>query len=240
MRALSRATSAVARRAAAAAALLLFGAAPASAHRLDEYLQATTISVQKDHITAQLRLTPGVAVFPAAFAAMDADGDGVLSAAEQRAYAEVVLRDLSLTLDGVPLRPRLVAATFPTAEAMREGLGEIQIEFDAAVPAGGADRRLTFENRHQRRIAVYLVNALVPRDPDIRIVGQDRNDEQSVYRLDYTQAGAGPALLSLAWWSGPGGWLGVVALLPMAWFAVRRQQRAERRVEGADAAIARR
>ena len=37
-------------------------ATPAFAHRLDEYLQATTIAVEKDRLVLQLRLTPGVAV----------------------------------------------------------------------------------------------------------------------------------------------------------------------------------
>jgi hypothetical protein len=35
-----------------------------SAHRLDEYLQTTTFSVEKDRVQAQIRLTPGVTVLP--------------------------------------------------------------------------------------------------------------------------------------------------------------------------------
>ena len=67
--------------------------------------------------------------------------------------------------------------------------GQIQIEFQADLPSGGPNRRLTFENRHQSGIAAYQVNCLVPRDPDIRIVAQRRNDSQSIYQLDYVQAG---------------------------------------------------
>jgi hypothetical protein len=36
--------------------------APPSAHRLDEYLQATIFSVEKDGIQASMRLVPGIAV----------------------------------------------------------------------------------------------------------------------------------------------------------------------------------
>jgi hypothetical protein len=43
-------------------AIILFLAASASAHRLDEYLQATIISVEKDRVQAEMRLVPGVAV----------------------------------------------------------------------------------------------------------------------------------------------------------------------------------
>ena len=38
------------------------GTIPAFAHRLDEYLQATTVSLDKEHVGLELRLTPGAAV----------------------------------------------------------------------------------------------------------------------------------------------------------------------------------
>ena len=50
------------RRLIVAAAILLLPGAPVSAHRLDEYLQATLISVEKDRVQAPMRLVPGVAV----------------------------------------------------------------------------------------------------------------------------------------------------------------------------------
>ena len=61
-----------------------------------------------------------------------------ISETEQSAYAERVLRDLSLTIDGRRLRLRLLSMQFPNIEEMKEGLGEIQIEFgaDAACAAG--------------------------------------------------------------------------------------------------------
>ena len=49
--------------------------------------------LEKDRVQAQIRLTPGVAVFPIVLAKIDTDADGVISEAEQRAYAERVLGD---------------------------------------------------------------------------------------------------------------------------------------------------
>jgi hypothetical protein len=165
-------------------------AVPVFPHRLDEYLQATIFSVEKDRVNAFMRLIPGVAVSSAVLSGIDTNKDGVLSEAEQRAYAERVIRDLSLTVDGHRLNPRLLSVNFPGVQEMKEGLGEIQIEFRAEVPgSGGSDRKLTFENHHQSRIAAYLVNCLVPRDRNIRIVAQHRNINQSFYQLDYMQAG---------------------------------------------------
>ncbi len=186
-----------------AAALMLFSlGAPAHAHRLDEYLQATLISVEPDHIHASIRLVPGVAVFPSVLASMDTDADGVISAAEQRAYAERVLGDIALTVDGTRVKPLLVSVAFPEIEWLKEGLGEIAIGFTADVPRGGPDRRLVFENHHQSHIAVYLVNCLVPRDPRIQIIAQDRNEQQSFYQLDYRQGGGDSASTHSSWWSG--------------------------------------
>jgi hypothetical protein len=172
----------------AAGALLLALGSRALAHQLDEYVQATTLSVEKDRVQARIRLTPGVAVWPVVVAAIDTDGDGALSEAEQRAYAERVLRDLSLTVDGTRLPLRLVSWRSGRVEDLREGLGAIELELHADVPRGGCDRRLVFENRHETRIAAYLVNCLVPTDPGIRITEQRRNYTQSVYRLDYVDA----------------------------------------------------
>jgi len=206
---------------------MLLAPATACAHRLDEYLQATLISVQKDALHAELELTPGVAVYPAVAAQIDTDGDGAISESEQRAYAERVLDDLRLTIDGRPLRPRLVSMRFLSTAELMEGLGAIRIEFQATLPRGGSRRRIVFENRHQSRIGVYLVNCLVPSDPDIRIEGQRRNYLQTHYELDYTQAGVSPAAVWMGW-MGERAWIGAVALLLVARFAMlwRRRVRA--------------
>jgi hypothetical protein len=176
------------------AAFIVVAGAPAGAHRLDEYLQATLISIDKDEIRAEIRLTPGIAVFPSVLGTIDTDSDGVISQREGRAYADRVLHDLSLTIDGRGLPLRLVSTKFPEIQDMKEGLGEIHIEFTASLPDAGRRRKLIFENRHQSAIAAYLVNCLIPRDPDIRIVAQNRNYQQSFYQLDYEQARAVPPL----------------------------------------------
>jgi len=213
-------------RLAAAGAILLLAGTLTNAHRLDEYLQAAMISVEKDHVQAQIRLTPGVAVFPLVLANIDTDADGVISEAEQRAYAGRVLNDLSLAIDGERLQLRLASLKLASIEEMKEGRGEIQLEFDADVPRGGPNRRLIFENHHQSRIAAYLVNCLVPRDPCIRVIAQNRNYQQSFYQLDYEQADLRSGLRSFAWWSGAGGWLGMAALLLCAWLALLWRWRA--------------
>jgi hypothetical protein len=210
----------------AAAAILMFTATPVLAHRLDEYLEATLVSVEKSRVQAELTLTPGVSIYPIVLANIDTNADGVISKTEQHAYAARVLRDLSLTIDGRPLRLQLLSTQFPAIEEMKDGLGQMRIEFSADLPPGGANRRLIFENHHQSRIAAYQVNCLVPRDPNIRIVAQNRNYSQSFYQLEYVHAGVPANSMSLASWSGDRLWLGTVALLLFARFALLWRQRA--------------
>ena len=206
---------------AAAAVMVVSLAMPASAHRVDEYLQAALISLDKDndHVEVFMRLTPGIAVSSAVLASIDTSADGVISETEKRAYAEHVLADLSLTVDGHRLTPRLVSVDFPEVEEMKEGVGEIRIAFTAALPNGGSNRRLVFENHHQSRIAAYLVNCLTPRERNIRVIAQNRNEDQSFYQLDYVQAGEHPEPPYLKWWSGVRRWTGWPVAAALSLFA---------------------
>ena len=187
-------------------AMLLLIATPAHAHRLDEYLQATLISVGKDRVHVELRLTPGVAVFARVLAAIDTNGDGVISDAEGRSYVARVMGDVSLSVDGVRLPLQVTASQFASVAQMKEGLGDIAIDVDAVVPLGNPDRTLTFENHHQSGMSVYLANALVPVDTGIHVARQDRSYDQASFQLDYTQGGAsaGSASLVNGAWSGFG------------------------------------
>lgn len=207
--------------------LLSIGTA-ARAHRLDEYLQATIISLDRNRLHAEIRLTPGVAVFPAVMREIDTNADGTISPAEQRAYAGAVLRDMSFAIDGTRLSPRLAAIRFPAIDDMKEGRGEIQLEVDADLPRNGRHRKLTFENRHEFRMAAYLVNCLVPRDPDIQIVSQSRNYSQSSYELDFVNTGADAGLRIPRVLPAFREWAPVTLLLP-AWIAwLWRRARAAR------------
>lgn len=212
------------------AAILIWAgvwASPAAqAHRLDEYLQGAILSVETGRVDAQLTLTPGVSVFPTLLAEMDTDGDGVISADEQRAYVARVLGDLSLRIDDRALTPHLLSTEFPPVEDMQQGQGQIRIEFDAGLPAGGPKRRLTLENRHMSRFAAYQVNCLVSRDPAIQILEQKRNYTQSQYELDFVQSSAGSGAWIHAWM--PQGFakpLETAALILFAWLALLWGQR---------------
>lgn len=196
-------------RPAAACAIAVLIAAPASAHRLDEYLQAAKIVVERGRILIEMRLAPGLDVLPVVVGAIDRDRDGSLSPAEREAYAQRVLHEVTLSVDGAALPLRLRAALFPDAELLQAGRGEIELRAEADVPGSRRSRTLTFVNRHQPAVSVYLANAVVPRDAGITLVSQERNYTQSFYRLDYAEAGETTGVQSFPWplqgWAGGAG-----------------------------------
>lgn len=163
----------------------LLGVTTTVAHRLDEYLQATTLSLESDRVTLQLRLIPGVAVAAKVLRAIDTNGDGIITDVEKEHYENRVRHDLLLTLNGKILTLRLVTASFPLVGEISQGMGGMLLAFEGRIPPDRSDFRLRFENQHQPTLSVYLVNCLLPENSAIHIVDQSRNYKQSVYELAF-------------------------------------------------------
>ena len=188
-------SSVTSRRIAATTLLALSLTAGAAAHRLDEYLQATLIGVSRDGADVEIQLTPGVAMLPQLMTVIDQDRDGRISPAEQRAYASRIVRDVELRIDGAPAPLSLIESTFPTVEAMREGLGTIRLKLRTA-------RRghvLRFENRHLPQFSVYLVNCLAAPSDELVVGPQERDQQQRSIQFEYA-FGAGAVHASRAPW----------------------------------------
>lgn len=167
--------------------LLLISAVTLSAHRLDEYLQATRVAVATNRIDVSVDLTPGVAVVAKVLTAIDTNRDGQLSDRECESYAQRMLKDLRVGMDGKLLPLTLSESSFPTVQEMTQGLGTIRVRASTRVdPLRPGSHTLTLTNSHLRKISVYLVNALVPEDPSIQINQQKRDKRQRGYRLTFT------------------------------------------------------
>jgi hypothetical protein len=166
--------------------LLLVLANDALAHRLDEYLQATRISVATNRIDLSIDLTPGVAIVNQLLAVIDKNRDQRVSEQEVDVYARRVLRDIRIELDEKVLALSLVKTSFPALQEVKQGVGVIRIKATLAVgPLTAGSHVLSLTNTHLRAISVYLVNALVPKDHAIRITSQARDESQRKYRLAF-------------------------------------------------------
>ncbi len=107
-------------------------------------------------------------------------------------YPERVRNDLHLSLNRKSLPLRLISADIPARNSLGGRVGQMQWNSSPSCRPRQERRRLVLENRHQTRIAAYLVNNLATSDPDIRLLAQRRNVNQSFYQLDYVQAGGCP------------------------------------------------
>jgi hypothetical protein len=159
---------------------------PASAHVLDQYLQVTQIALGPDGARVELRLIPGVQVADRVFALIDLDGDGQISSAEEQAYVQRVLQDITLEMDGRRAPLALTGVQFPSRQTMNEGLGAIRLDLasEAALGTSG-EHQLSFRNDHLPELGAYMANALVPTTDAIKITGQQRDALQHGLRVDF-------------------------------------------------------
>jgi hypothetical protein len=155
------------------------------AHRLDECLQATRVSVFQGHLRIQTYVTPGTLLAAAVFASIDADGSGAISESEGREYAEKFLRGMTLQMDGVVEPLALISSHYPTMRELMDGEAMIRFEMSAAAPVKSGHHRVLLQNNNDPATSIYLANAMLPEDTAISIVHQDRDQTQRSLAVEY-------------------------------------------------------
>lgn len=168
-----------------AAFFLLIFARGASAHRLDQYLQATRLSLAADQVAIEIDLTPGVDVAQAIFALINTDHDGQISAAEAQKYANQVVRETVLEIDGRPVHLDVMKYEFPSFQEMTAGEGTIRIHARTLWKGLSGEHRIIYQNHHKPDLGVYLVNALRPATSNIEITEQHRDPFQREMKLAF-------------------------------------------------------
>ena len=197
------------------AAVAVVGGTRVSAHRLDELLQAARIAIEPDRVALEVSLTPGTAVADDLVREIDADGNGVFSAAETQAFADRALSSLVLQLDEGPrLKMAMAGSSVSDAAAMRTGDGVIAISAAARLsPLPAGSHRLLFRNEHAPGNSVYLANALVPESDRVAVTRQNRDGDQRELIIDFAIDKA-PASFTSRWvWVGLAGTLLALVLL---------------------------
>ena len=165
----------------------------AQAHRLDELLQATLVTVEADRIRLDLQLTPGVAVAPGVVGEIDADRDGSISPAESSAYARQVADHLVLRFDGQRQRLDVLTCESAPVADLQAGTGALRIALASdRIRLWPGPHDLGFENRHRPEISVYLVNAVQPAVQGIRVESQQRDETQSAFSMNLVMTSASP------------------------------------------------
>ena len=175
------------------------GSREVSAHRLDEYLQATRIALSPDRIEVAIDLTPGVEIAPSLRQTVDADRDGAISADEARGYAATIVGQLALRHDGVRQDLTLERYEFPSEAQLESGTGTIRLEASSRTARSRGPHHLSFENTHRSDVGVYLVNILKPSSKAVTIADQRRDRLQRGIEVDFSiDGGSSPLGLFLA------------------------------------------
>jgi hypothetical protein len=200
-------------RAATVAALVLATAAGAAAHRLDGYLQASRIDVASDRVEIAVEVRPGRDTLGDLRAAVDADRDGSLSAAERAAFGDRIRGGLSVLLDGRPLALTLKGVSGDVASIDRGDGLRVTVFAPLAMVAAGK-HRLEFRNANLPEHCAYLANALVPADARVSIAAQRRTPDQSGIAIDYQLAARGSTGSTTA---AVGVAVAAMVLLPAGW-----------------------
>ena len=165
----------------------------ASAHRLDECLQAARIAIEPGAITLEIDLTPGVDVAGTMVSDVDRDRDGVLSPLEQQAFVTRVFAAAEIAVDGRPGTVSPLPATFPDVPAMLRGEGTIQLRATIPLqPQSAGSHEVFFRNGYQAVTSAYLANALVPESDRVAIRSQRRDAQQRDLTIDYELRSDGP------------------------------------------------
>jgi hypothetical protein len=179
--------------------LVLALPAPAAAHRLDEYLQATRVGIERDRINVDIDLTPGVSIAGRVTGWIDRNADGEISSTESAAYGRQVLGSLAMSVDGEIVPLNALDAQAPTIAEMAMGLGTIRVRASGIIPSrGSGPHQLTIINTHHPDVSVYLANALVPSDRGIEILKQRRTADQHSLTIEY-DVGISASRMRLSW-----------------------------------------
>jgi hypothetical protein len=197
---------------------------PAGAHRLDEYLQATRVGIERDRVDVEIDLTPGVSIARQVTAWIDLNRDGEISRLESLTYGRQVLSSLVVSFDGATMPLHVLDAQAPTIGDMALGIGTLRLRASAAIPSTATGRhQLTLINAHHPDSSVYLANALVPSDTRIHILGQRRSTNQHSLTIEY-DIGISAVWMRLSWTL-----CAVALIVGMAWtrsrldhFTIRR------------------
>ncbi len=197
----------------AAILVMLATCGEVSGHQLDEYLQATRVSIARDRVTLDVDLTPGVTIAPAIVETLDTNADKTIGPSEAGAYGRAMMSDVVVTFDGHPVAMALTHIEVPTIDEMRHGMGTIHLRATGSITARAGRHRLDVVNDHRSDTSVYLVNALVPDDGGVDIVSQSRDAHQREFHLEAAVRPSGAMLL----WLAGGGAVVALTLVGGAW-----------------------
>ena len=162
------------------------------AHPLDEFYQATFITLAPRRVNLTIELYTGVLVAPKVIELIDTDDDALISQAEAQSYIERFITDVTLEVDDQPLDLQMADYEFPTVLDLQAGVGVIRLQLYADVHVDAQTHMLFYENNHFSDVSTYLVNALSDNPEWVEISQQEKDVFQKSARLEYVVSNEAP------------------------------------------------
>jgi hypothetical protein len=174
----------------AAALALLLAPGRADAHPVDEVVQGAYLTLAPGELRLELDLTPGTEVADAVLRALDANGDRRITDAEARTYAERVLKQSTVTLDGAPAAWRLDRVNAPSYESLKFATDTFKVYAVAVRPDRPGAHSLAYDNRYQPAKSQCIANIFLQPGSGWRyqVTGQKHSDDGRRLSVSYTIA----------------------------------------------------
>lgn len=167
--------------------LFVLSPAPAGAHPLDEAMQFSTLTLDKDQITIEIEIMVGPLLVDRIDDAVDTDHDGQFSAAEQQAWGQQLTHHVSLRVDDRAIPLRLLYVRVPTFRALINGQECVFVRYQANLGAVSdppdSTHRVTYVNNYMEKLSFYATSVLIRDGVDMDIWGW--RDDGSVYHFNY-------------------------------------------------------
>jgi hypothetical protein len=133
----------------------------AAAHPVDEVVQAAYLTLALGEVRVELDLTPGIAVADAVLWSLDANADQRIDAMEARSYAQRVLQQSTLTLDGVTTPLRLEKIIVPPYPELKSQGGTLKIYAVAGRTDRAGGHTLSYGNHYEPAKCQCIANVFL-------------------------------------------------------------------------------
>jgi hypothetical protein len=166
---------------------LLLVPALSYAHPRDELEQATYLEILPKHVTIEVNLAPGDIIASDFASLLDTDHDGKMTESEQSAFANQLLSNLLLSIDGTALPLQIKTSQFPPIESLKNGEERIRLTFDSPISSLSAGKHtLRYENRYTlpKIKSGYLATTLAG-EQGIEVGTQTRDATQKVIDVEF-------------------------------------------------------
>jgi len=164
-------------------ALVALVSSSATAHPVDEVVQAAYLAIEPRQVRLEFDISPGSAVSETILRDLDRDGDRRITTTESRAYGVRVLRRLPLAIDGIRVNWRLDQVGVPAYGSLAQQADTVRILAIAPAPLPRGGHLIGFTNAYRPAASVVMTNVFVRPAGAFRVGRQERSDDGRLYRV---------------------------------------------------------